>query len=149
MEDFVKPESVRLPLADGKFIDVKKRLNHGETEDMHARWAPVAVAGEALQLNRREVRDAMVLAYLLGWSLTNDGKPVAYSPDMPEAQRSATIGNLSPERFNNIFKVIEAHEEAMDVERAALKKTNGGPPVADPTLPLPSTVGGPSPASVN
>jgi hypothetical protein len=136
-------------LADGQYIDIKKRLNHGETEDMHARWAPFVVAGGAPQLNRREVRDAKVLAYLLGWSLTDEGKPVAFSPDLPDAQRSATLGNLSPERFNEIHDAIEAHEEAMAAERAALKKTNGGPPAADPMSPLPSTVGGPSTASVN
>src|SRR6188474_1252203 len=98
MSDFVTPESVRLPLSGGAFVDIKKRLNQGETDDMHARWAPFVVPGElSPQLNRREVRVSKVAAYLLGWSLTNNGAPVAMTPDMSEADRLATIRSLDPE----------------------------------------------------
>jgi hypothetical protein len=69
MGDFVRPEPIRLSLSGGHYIDIKKRLNHGETEDMYARWAPFVVPGQPANLNRREVRTAKVLTYLLGWSL--------------------------------------------------------------------------------
>jgi hypothetical protein len=69
MGDFVRPEPIRLSLSGGHYIDIKKRLNHGEREDMYARIAPYVVPGEPVQMNRREVRTAYVLTYLLGWSL--------------------------------------------------------------------------------
>jgi hypothetical protein len=57
MGNFVRPEPSRLTISGGDYIDIKKRLNHGETEDMYARWAPFVVPGEAAQLNRREDTD--------------------------------------------------------------------------------------------
>lgn len=149
MGRFVTPQPVRLPISDGDYIDIKKRLNHGETEEMYARWAPFVVPGEKAHLNRREVRTAKVLMYLLGWSLTNDGTPVPMSPDVPEAARLATLNNLDPDSFDEIHTAIATHEVAMEAERAALKKTNGGRPVADPIVPLPSGVDAPSSKSVN
>lgn len=136
MEDFVSPERVRLSLSGGHFIDIKKRLNHGETEDMYARWSPtVAGEGEPVQYKRTEVRTSKVLFYLLGWSLMNDGHPVPVSPDIPEDQRLATIRSLDPDRFSEIHQAIQAHEGKMLTERAAQKKTNGGAPLDAPTLP--------------
>jgi hypothetical protein len=46
MGDFVKPEPIRLPLSGNEYIDIKKRLNHGEREDLYARMAPYVVPGE-------------------------------------------------------------------------------------------------------
>jgi len=152
MSDFVTPEPERLTLHDGKFIDIKKRLNHGETEDMYAKWAPFVEAGsgKAPLLQRREVRTSKVEAYLLGWSLTNDqGKPVAMTSEMSEADRVATIRGLSPERFDEIHAAIEAHETKMNAERAAQKKIPDGPPVDAATSSSPSPVTGPLSGSVN
>jgi hypothetical protein len=38
MGDFVKPEPIRLPLSGNEYIDIKKRLNHGEREDCTRAW---------------------------------------------------------------------------------------------------------------
>lgn len=150
MDDFVIPEPIRLSISGGHFIDIKKRLNHGETEDLYARWSPFVVAGEReAQLSRREVRTAKVEAYLLGWSLTSNGKPVPMTPDMSDADRAATIRSLDPARFTEIHEAIEAHEAAMDKERAAQKKILDGSPHAEATLPSPSDAAGASSGSVN
>ena len=151
MNDFVVPVSTRLPLSGGHYIDVKKRLNHGETEDMYARWAPYVVQGETqARLNRREVRTAKVDAYLLGWSLVNDqGQPVAMSPDMPAADRAATIRSLDPDRFDEIHEAIEAHERATAIERAAQKKILDGKPPDAPTSASRSAAAGASTGFVN
>lgn len=122
MGDFVKPEPIRLFLSGGRYIDIKKRLNHGETEEMFARMAPFVVPGQLAQLDRREVRTARVLMYLLGWSLTNDGVPEPMSLVMPEVERLATIHSLDPNSFDEIYAAIETHEAAFEKELEAKKK---------------------------
>src|SRR3954464_12266481 len=110
MGDFVRPEPIRLSLSGGHYIDIKKRLNHGEREDMYARIAPYVVPGEPAHMNRREVRTAKVLTYLVGWSLTDEGMPVPMSAVLSEADRLDTIRSLDPDRFDEIHGAIEAHE---------------------------------------
>lgn len=139
---FVTPEPVRITLADGNFIDIKKRLNHGEQEDMYARMEPYVTPGEPMRLDRREVRRAKVLAYLLGWSLTDAaGTPVAVSTD--------AVKSLAVEMFTEIYAAIETHEEAIATERETLKKTLNGPPAAASISNSGSVAGGPLPSSVN
>jgi hypothetical protein len=141
-DDFDEPEQVRLTLTNGKYVDIKKRLNHGETEDLFARMSPYGVG-----VNRREVRTAKIAAYLLGWNLTKKGVPVPMGPpdgDLPENVRTDTIRNLTSERAVEIHKAIEAHEEADATKRADLKKTSDGKPAADPISPSPSEPAGTS-----
>lgn len=144
MSDFVIPEPHRLTLADGQFVDIKKRLNVGEREDMFARMSPHGGV-----INRREVRTAKVLTYLLGWSLTNGETPVLMSPDLPEQTRLDTIRSLDPDRFDEIYDAIDAYETAEDAARAAQKKTRASTRAGDPILPSPSAVTGASSGSVN
>lgn len=124
MGDFVKPEPHRLTLHDGQYIDIKTRLNHGETEDMYARWAPYVTVGDQ-QLDRREVRTAKVLAYLLGWSLTDEGVPVPMSQGLPYIGRMDVIRSLDPDRFDEIHKAIEAYENEYAAKKKALAGANG------------------------
>jgi len=56
----VTPESVRLPLSDGDFLTVKKELNAGEYHALVTEGA----AGKPF---------AVVIAYLVGWSLVGLG----------------------------------------------------------------------------
>lgn len=149
MEDFVTPETVRLPISGGKFIDVRKRLTHGETEDMYARWSPYVTSGEPAQFNRREVRTGKVLAYLLGWSLTKAGVPVPMSPLLDESARLDTLRGLDPARFTEIYLAIDAHEDAVEQERAAQKKILDGLPVAEAISTSPAPAVGASSGSVN
>jgi hypothetical protein len=139
MDDFVAPIPERLPLSGGQYVDIKRRLNHGETEDMFARMAPHAGG----PVNRREVRTAKILAYLIGWSLMRDGVPVPMSPELPESSRLDTIRSLDPDRAMEIHQAIEAHEQQMDAAREEQKKILSGPPAAAATSPSPSAPDGP------
>jgi hypothetical protein len=143
LEDFVDSVPERLQLAGGRYVDIKSQLNHGELEDMYAHWAPYITPGELAQLDRREVRTAKVLAYVIGWSLTNKGAAVPMSLHMSYAERQSTIANLHPDRFDEIHKAIEAHEAKCDAERARLKKTRDGLPADAPIAPSPSAPDGP------
>lgn len=119
----VEPEIVRLPISDGDFIDVKKRLNHGEHDDYLARIAPFQTPGQPLQMETRHIRTGMVVGYLVGWSLTHKGTPIPMSPDLPETERIAILNSLDRETFSEIHKAIDQHEDA--VEAAAVAAKNG------------------------
>lgn len=149
MSDFVTPEPHRLTLHDGKFIDIQKELNHGDSEDLNERIWPSG------GFSRRMVRTARICAYLLGWSLTKPDPatkqdvPVPYSPDLPEETRLATIRGLSHARAVEIFDAIEAHEEAMAKARDAKKKIRAGATAPDAISASPSSAAGPLPPSVS
>lgn len=151
MDNFCSGDTIRLMLADGQSIDIKKRLNHGEQEDMFARWSPFIEAdGQPARLERRAVRDSKVLAYLVGWSLTqNGGTPVPMSPALSDADRLATLANLDPDRFDEIHRAIETHETQQRALREAQKKILGGTPAAEAISALPSGADGASSGSVN
>lgn len=123
---FVMQETVRLPLPDGQFVDVKKRLTLGEREDMLARMTLSMTAGDKVQLNPREVRTARVLAYVVGWSLIHHGTPVPMSPSLPESERNDTFRAMSPEAFDLIANALDDHITAMNEERMDEKKTLTG-----------------------
>ncbi len=118
MSDFVKPEIERLQLRGGQFVDIKKRLNHGEREDIYA----VISAGGS---GRHQVRTLEAMAYIVGWSLTDNGSPVAMSPELPEQVRIGTIRNLSTQRFDEIHKAIIDHVVATKESDEAKKPQDG------------------------
>lgn len=116
---FITAEQVRLSLTDGDFIDIKKRLSHGERED----------ASTLIQGNRNHAQTAVMLAYLIGWTFTDEqGQPVPYHLGMPEDERIAAIRNLTAEDFDEAYDAIDTHKQAMDKARAALKKTKATKP---------------------
>lgn len=142
MEDFVTPEPVRIPLRGGQWVDIAKCLNHGETEDMFERMSP-----HGIMASRRWVRTAKILAYVLGWSLTRDGKPVPMGPtggELPEETRIDTVRALHPDRAIEIYDAIEVHEAAQAKALAEQKKILSGAPAAAAILPSPSAAAGPS-----
>lgn len=114
MGDFVRPEVVRLSLSGGRWIDVKKRLNAGESRKMFARVVKDMPAGEKPKLDPEQVGYTKLVAYLVGWSLADDGgKPVAYSADALDA--------IDPDLYAEMIKAVDAHEDAEDEARSAEK----------------------------
>ena len=126
IETVVKNKITRLPLSNGHYIDVKKRLNAGEEQDLFAEMSPVQLPGERAQLKTKIVQTARVMAYLLTWSLTDDGQPLPMSPLMSEADRLSTLRSLDPLVFNEIRDAINVHEAAVEQEMADRKKAQGG-----------------------
>lgn len=140
---FVRPDTKRLPISDGDYVDVKARLNHGEREDFFAAIAPFDNEGKS-KINRQLLRTTRLTTYVLGWSLVDaDGKPVPMSPDMPEAQRLSTIRGLDTETFDEIHSAILKHEEANEKEREARKNSQGGALESPATSASPEPVTGP------
>lgn len=146
---FATGETTRLSISDGDFIDVKKRLSHGEREEMFARMAPTAGPSGIFSAQRREVRTSKVLAYLVAWSLRAGDKPVPYSAMLPEDDRLSTILNLDPDTFDELWNAIDAHEDAIDAAVAAQKKTSSIAPTGEQISPSPSALVGVTSGSDN
>lgn len=149
MSRFVKPQVARLPISDGDYLDVKARLNAGEQQDLFSRMLPYMTPGQPLKLETRQVMTAKILAYLVGWSLTDDGKPVPYSPDMTEDARLATLSNLDPDTFAEIKDALDAHIEKVDAERDAAKKSKDGENASSATSPSVDSLAGATSGSTN
>ena len=144
---FITPETDRLDLSDGQWILVKRRLNRGELREAYARMY-LAGADGSLKVNPLATGVAMVTAYLLDWSLTDDaGKPVAIRGLSPD-NLTSILDCLDPERFGEISAAIDAHIDAVDAARAQEKKLRNGDAGAT-TSPSPSGVAGRLTTSVN
>ncbi len=129
---FVRPDTKTLTLANGDTLLVKRRMNHGEQRDAFLRMRSNAV----------NAVDAMIVAYLLDWSLTDDdGRPIVIR-DRPADEVQASLDNLDPDDFQEIKRAIEDHETAVMAERDAEKKQQGGEKESSATSPSPDAVAG-------
>jgi len=138
--DVVAPDTKTLQISDGHWLRVKQRLNAGENRRMAKRGTTDGGVGVDLF----EAGVAKILAFLLDWSLkdaTGATIPIArQAPDVVEA----AIDAISPERYTEILRAIEAHELAMKAERDAKKKTPTGEPTSSVTSPSVAPVEAPS-----
>lgn len=116
---FVVPDVVRLPLSDGDWIDVKRRLNIGEQRAMFAQIYKSKAADQPVQMDVSAVGVARVAAYTIGWSFTDaEGKPVAYS--------AQTIDALDTGTFAEVLDAVDAHIAREDEQRVAEKNVMTG-----------------------
>jgi hypothetical protein len=120
-DEFVEPEVVRLPLSDGRWIDVKKELTAGEHNKVFARIVKrMGTAGDgsgtiSTELDAEKVGFTKLEQYIVGWSFTNgDGKPVPPS--------LAALMNLKAHIRREVAEAVDAHEERVNAELEAQKK---------------------------
>lgn len=113
---FVTPETVRLPLGGDDYIVIKRRLTHGERDDMMASLMPTLTPGEPMHVNAKEIRTAKVCTYLVAWSSA-------------EAIDRDTIRSLDADSFDEIEKAIDAH-----IEKETAARKNGHGVVTDSVL---------------
>lgn len=146
MSRFVRPETAILKLSHGDTLTVKRRLNAGEHRARFARMSLAGVDG-TLNVNRLQIGLATITAYLLDWSLTtDDGAPVVIR-GVSLDHLTSTLDGLDPESFTEIREAIEAHEIAMDAERAAEKNDRAIERALSVTSLSPSAVTGASSGS--
>lgn len=114
---FVSPETVRIDLGSGDWIDVKKELTVGEEKRM--RTAGVRrVNGQAeVDVNWAEMALARVTTYLRGWSAVDEKQ-------RPIPVTAETVQALATEDFEAIDAAIQRHIEAV----AEAKKAPSGTP---------------------
>lgn len=144
---FVKPKEVVLPLPSGETLIVKARLNTGEQRERFDRM--VSTVNGRPVVDPMKVGHASVLAYLLDWTVTDEGRPVPIRGLSPD-ELTRVLNNLESEDYRTIIQAIDAHEKAQDALWEAQKKTTPtGAIASSATLPSPSAATGPITTSVN
>ena len=147
MDNFVGLETDVLPLPNGQTVTVRRRLNTGEIRARLGRSSTLAHG--ARTSDPLLVGMATVTAYMLDWTVTDRSGSVmpiqtlthATPPDFVGLEQ--VLNNLEPDVFGDIFKAIDAHEDAQNAKRAAEKKTiQTGGGTLRPTLPSPSAAAG-------
>lgn len=138
---FVRPDTIRLPLADGDWIEVKRRLSSGETRDLYARLYKPGPEGK-LTTDPFQSGLAQVVAYLIDWSAVDEaGRPIVIRGlSVPDLER--VLNMLDVESFADIREAIERHEAAMVEARTQEKKRRTGATDAAATSPSPSAAAG-------
>lgn len=120
-----RPETTTLPISGGDSLTVKKHLNAGEMRSMYALMQKVNDAGET-HIDPIKVGLAKVLTYLVDWTIRDhDDLLIAIKGESHDMLLGA-LNSLDPEDYGEIVKVIDAHDDAMGLLRAAEKKASTG-----------------------
>jgi len=126
-----KPESIRLNLADGDWVDVRKYLTAGDTRRMYWRMMRRGATGDD-KIDPLLVSVSKIAAYVLDWSVTDaDDRRVDISGPEAEATVLAVLEMMDPDRFRELANAIDAHENAVAEEK---KRTPGVTPSAPISL---------------
>ena len=141
MSRFVRPEVVTLPISHGDTLTVNRRLNHGQQTAAYARMYLAGVDG-AMKVNPIASGMALIIAYLLDWTLTDDAGHLVEIRDKPTEVIESALNALDQESFVEIKEAIEAHELAMATARAEEKKLQAGASASPATSPSPDAVTG-------
>lgn len=137
MSRFIRPDTDVLTLANGDTLIVKRRLNTGETHAMNG----AILNGDAQLSQADRAAIAVVLAYLVDWTITDAGRPVVIR-DQPAASVRATVDALDYDSFIDIANAIGDHVRAQKARRAEEKKTLTGAPESPAIWPSPSVAVG-------
>ena len=137
----VVPDVVVLPLTEGDTITVKARLSSGDERRMLRRGVSYTPDG-VRHFDPIEGGISKILAYLVDWTVRGpDGRVVPIRDEAP-AVVEAALDLLDPDSYTEILRAIEAHETAMQAERAAQKKIPPGGPTFSVISPSPAAVAG-------
>lgn len=113
--EYVEPRTVRLDLPSGGWLEVKQRLNAGESMDLFERAG--AGVTDLAKLSPAKVGLALVLAYLVDWSAVDHaGAPIRIRGITPEALE-ARLRLLTFESFTEIMTTITAHDATTRQEK--------------------------------
>lgn len=120
---FVDHDTVRLPLTDGDWVDVKKILNAGEYRKLlYDQFKDTD--GDKVLIDHAKVGISKLLAYLVDWSFVNrHQQPEPYSPQLPEEVRRSLLDNLDQATYRELLTAVNAHEERQELE-LSIKKTD-------------------------
>jgi hypothetical protein len=111
---FVQPLIERLPLDDGHWIEIKRKLAYGDMQTFASKSrGDLTIAS----LN-------LIAAYLQDWSLVDaEGQPVRVDD---EPSKIAALRALSPEAFEAIDEAIDKHIKGLAAEKKS-KAPSGRP----------------------
>lgn len=121
----VIPEVVRVPLAEGDFVDLKKSLTAGEYREMLGNQFIQNQQGN-MTVDFKNFGFVRILAYVVGWSFVGlDGGPLAVSAD--------TVNSMDQATFSELLAAVETHHDAAEAAMTARKNAQGTP-IASATI---------------
>jgi hypothetical protein len=122
---FVTPDTVRLPLSDGDWIEVKQRLTNGERRRLNSaalgKSMPLGAEVTEIAVDFAEMGTARALTYIVDWSLEDDGHRVPFT-------REAFL-SLDEETAAEIDAVLDAHIETI-AGNSPTASVNGSAPAS-------------------
>jgi len=139
---FVRPETVRLTLSDGEWLEVKRELNAGEQNHLESGYVKDLKMGDRPTLDYERVGKTRILEYVTGWSLCGFS-------GQPEPFDESALDLLDQDTYLEILEAIRVHELEISARREARKNGQGGESRSSPISPLPFAVAGASSGSVS
>jgi len=104
---FVRPETERLDLGDGVWVDVKHELSYGDLQQVASQ-------------SRTDLTTAnlhLVAAYLVDWNLTDpQGQAVAVDTD---GAKMAALRAMSNDGFSALDAALSTHIQAVQTAKKA------------------------------
>lgn len=122
MKWFVAPETVRLDLPEGEWIEVKKELTKGERDKINAMLIKEVRQDGRMTPDFEMMSKAEVLGYLVDWSLKNGDEKIPVETD---ADRLSAINNMTEDGFDYISKAVKTHVEKLEAEKPSKKAKRG------------------------
>jgi hypothetical protein len=146
---FVQPDTVMLPLSEGDWLLVKRRLNSGEQRAAFRRMYVTAADGSfvtdengAPKVDPTMIGYVMVTAYLLDWSLVDRaGEKIIIARQPPEVL-DAAVDLLETDDFAEVRTAIEDHDQRQRLAREEEKKRMAGVTASPPISPSPDAATG-------
>jgi len=112
----VRPETVRVTLADGEWLELAKELTAGEYREMFVSQLKDAPMGSVPIMDMRQVGVSMVLAYVKEWSfIGSKGEPLPITRDW--------LLKFDQQTFDEVASAAGLHHEERD--KAAAERKNG------------------------
>lgn len=123
MKWFVAPETARIDLPGGEWIEVKKQLTKGERDKVNAMLIKEVRSDGRMTPDFEMMSKAEALAYLVDWSLKDGDRKIPIETD---ADKLSAINSMSVEGFDLISEAIAAHVKGMEAEKPGKKDQRGG-----------------------
>jgi hypothetical protein len=143
----VRPETTRVSISNGDWLQLKKRLSHGEQQTAFAHRYVATEFGNRVNLQR--IGMDRVLAFLVDWSLVGLDDQVIAIRGKSTDEVEAALNAIDPESFAEIKAAVEQHELAMAAERTAAKNGTAGETASAAISPSPCAAAGASSGSEN
>ena len=112
---FVSPETVRIDLSEGDWIEVRRRLSYGAQQAIlsagQPRWmsSDLSDSGSATTLDFERFKVARICAWVVDWSFeTLDGKRLPVTPE--------NVRNLDSESGAELDAALDLHIAASEDE---------------------------------
>jgi hypothetical protein len=110
----VRPETVRVTLADGEWLELAKELTAGEYRDMVSAQFQDMTAGETPSLNLKQVGMSRILAYVKDWSFVD-------FKDGPLPITEEWIRKFDQGTFAELLGAVNKHDDDIDKATEARK----------------------------